>query len=145
MTIQSYKMGPGTLKLGTAGALDVSCQVTSCRVAASENVDTDDDVDVLCGEVLKGDETVDYTWELSGTMLQDLATAGVVAWSWTNKGTWMDFNFIPNTVGARGITGQVRPIPLDAGGDSKTRPTSDFTWAARGPAAAASPVLGAAT
>lgn len=144
MTIQSYKMGPGTLTLG-ATPLDVSCQVTACRVAASENVDTQDDVDVLCGEVLEGDETVTYDWELNGTLLQDLATAGVVAWSWANKGTWQNFVFVPNTVGDRGITGQVRPIPLDAGGDAKTRPTSDFTWAARGPAAAADPVLADAT
>lgn len=142
MTVQSYKMGPGTLKLGTAGVLDTSCQVSAFRVTASEDVTSDDDLDLLCGEVLQGDETVDYSWEVTGTMVQDLAAAGVVAWSWTNKGTWMDFEFIPNTVTARKVTGQLRPIPLDVGGDAKTRPTSDFTWAARGPAAAAAPLLG---
>lgn len=144
MTVQSYKMGPGTLKLGTGGTTDVSCQVTSCRVAATENVDTDDDIPVLCGETVKGDETVTTTWELSGSFLQDLAAAGVVDYSWTNKMTWVDFTFIPNTVTARKVTGQCRLVPVQIGGDVKTRPTSDFTWSARGPAAADHPVFAAA-
>jgi hypothetical protein len=42
MTVQSYKMGPGTLKLGTAGVKDVSAQVTSCTVNPSEAVDQTD-------------------------------------------------------------------------------------------------------
>lgn len=128
MAIQSFKMGPGTLKLGPAGVLDVSCQVVSCVVSCEENVDTEDDVDVLCGEVLTGDETITYAWALEATLLQDLAAAGVVAWSFTNKGAEMAFEFIPNTVGARKVTGTIIPVPISVGGESKTRPTSDISW-----------------
>ena len=142
MAVQSFKMGPGTLKLGTAGAFDASCQVTSAQVAASENVDAEDPIDVLCGEQIEGDETVTLEWTLSGTFVQDLAAAGVVAYSWTNASDWVDFELIPNTAGARKITGRCRLVPLAAGGEVKTRPTSDFEWAAKGPGTAADPVLG---
>lgn len=144
MAVTSYKMGPGTFKLGVAGVFDASCQVRSLTVAASENVDTEDDIDVLCGEVVAGDETVSLDWTVAGSILQDMAAAGVVAYTWTNSGVWTDFVFIPNTVSARKVSGQVRLIPLDIGGESKTRPSSDFTWAARGPAAADNPVFAAA-
>jgi hypothetical protein len=132
MTVNYFKMGPGTLKLGTGGTMDASCQLTNCRVTPSENVDTEDDIDVLCGETVKGDETVDITYALAGTFLQDIEAAGVAAYTWANGGTWVDFEFIPNTAKARKITGQVRVVPIEIGGDAKSKPTSDFEWAARG-------------
>lgn len=145
MPIASYKMGPGTLKLGTAGVKDVSTQVTACRVAASENVETEDGLVVLSDDEIPAEDTVTLEWALSGTFVQDLASSGVVEYTWTNAGDWVDFAFVPNTAGDRGITGQCRLIPIDAGGDVRTRPTSDFEWKARGPAAASDPVLGDAT
>lgn len=142
MVVQSYKMGPGTLKLGPAGATDVSCQVTSCVVSASESADTGDDVDLLCGEVLKGDETVSLDWTIGGNLVQDLAAAGTVGYTWTNASSWVAFEFVPNTVLGRKVTGQCRLIPLGVGGDAKSRPQSDFEWAARGAAGAGTaPVL----
>lgn len=144
MTVQSYKMGPGTLKLGTSGAFDASCQVTTCTVAAAEQVDSTDAIDVLCGEQIPGEEDVSFDWTIGGTFVQDLASAGVVAYTWTNKGTWVDFEFIPNTAAARKVTGQCRLVPLGVGGDVKVRPTSDFTFAARGAGGAGtSPALAA--
>lgn len=127
MAIQSFKMGPGTLTLGS-GPLDVSCQVVSCVVTCEENVDAQDDVDVLCGETLTGEEKVTYSWSLEATLVQDIAAGGVVAWSWAQKGVDSAFVFIPNTVGARKVTGTVVPIPISVGGEAKTRPTSDLTW-----------------
>ena len=127
MAIVSYKMGPGTLTLGT-GPLDVSCQVVSCVVSCSENVDTGETVDVLCGEQLTDEDTITYSWTLEATFVQDIAASASVAWSWTNKGTEQTFTFIPNTVGARKVTGTVIPVPISVGGAAKTRPTSDFTW-----------------
>lgn len=128
MAVQSFKMGPGTLKLDTSGTLDVSCQVVSCVVSCEENVDAGDDVDLLCGEVLEGDEDVTYSWTLEATLVQDIAAAGVVDWSWTNKGVEKTFEFIPNTAGARKITGTIVPVPISVGGEAKTRPTSDISW-----------------
>jgi hypothetical protein len=128
MAIVSQKMGPGTLKLDTAGSLDVSCQVVSCVVSCEENVDTSDTVDFLCGEQLAGDESITYTWTLDATLLQDLTAGAFVAWSWTNKGLEKAFEFIPNTVAARKVTGTIVVVPIAIGGDSKKRNTSDVTW-----------------
>jgi hypothetical protein len=128
MTVQSYKMGPGTLVFDTGGSLDVSCQVTSCTIVAAENVATDDDLDLLCGEMLLGDETVTFTWTLNANLVQDLAASGVIAWSYTNKGLEKAFKFIPNTVSARMVTGTIKVVPITIGGDAKKRPTSDITW-----------------
>lgn len=128
MAIQSYKLGPGTLKLGAAGVMDVSCQITSGKVEASEKVTTQEALDVLCGEQLAAEDNVSLEWTLSFNLLQDIAAAGSVAWSWTNASTEQAFEFIPNTVGARKVTGTVRVIPITIGGDVKTRPRSDATW-----------------
>jgi hypothetical protein len=145
MTVQSYKMGPGTLALGTAGVKDVSAQVTSCTVNPTENVDETDPIPVLSGEEIAGEEDVSIDWTLSGTFVQDLAASGVVDYTWTNAGDWVDFHFTPSTSGDRAVNGQVRLVPLPVGGDVKSRPTADFEWKARGPAAASDPVLGDAT
>lgn len=140
MPIQSYKLGPGTLTLGAAGVMDVSCQITSGRVVPEEVVNTTDAVPVLCGEELPAEDTVSYTYALEATLLQDLAAAGVVDWSWTNKGTEQPFEFIPNTVAARKVTGTVRVIPIAIGGEvGGARPTSDIAWKCTG----AEPVFGA--
>lgn len=128
MTIQSFKMGPGTLKFGAGLATDVSCQITKGTVTPSAEVDTTDAIDVLCGEEIPEEEEVDYTWSLDFTVVQDIAAAGFIAWTWTNAGTEQAFEFIPNTVSARKVTGTVRVDPLALGGDVKIRNTSDGSW-----------------
>jgi hypothetical protein len=136
MPILSYKMGPGTFTLGVA-PLDVSCQVTALTINPTENVDTEDAVHVLCGDVLPATDTVDYTYTVAGSLLQDLATGGVVDYTWTNAGDEVPFVFVPNTAEGRQVTGTCRLIPLTIGGDVPTRPSSDFEWAIIG-----TPLLG---
>jgi hypothetical protein len=132
MPINSHLLGPGTLELG-AGPLDVSAQLTACRVNPSENVTETDPIKVLSGEQLDGDESVDFSFTLEGTLLQDLAAAGVVAWSWTNMGTEQPFTFIPNDAAARQVQGIVKVVPISIGGDEiEKRMTSDFTWRIKG-------------
>lgn len=128
MAIQSYKMGPGTLTFDTGGSQAVSAQVASCEVTCEENVETGDAVDVLTGERLEGDETITFTWTLDATIVQDLAAAGFVTWSWTNAGLAKEFEFIPNTAAARKVTGTVMVVPIKIGGAAKTRPQSDLSW-----------------
>lgn len=140
MAIVSTKLGPGTLKLGAAGAEDVSCQVRACAVNATENIESADAIPTLCGEEIPAEESVDYSYELSGTLLQDLTASGVVDYTWTNAGDEVAFEFIPVTALARKVTGTVRLIPLTIGGEvSKTdRLAADFTWSIIG-----TPVFGA--
>ena len=138
MPISSYKMGPGSFTIGAA-PLDVSCQVTSLVVTPTENVTTEDAVHVLCGDVLPASDTADYTFTVSGTVLQDLAASGIVDYTWTNMGDEVPFEFVPSTADARSVTGTCRVVPLTIGGDVSSRPTSDFEWACIG-----TPVFGAA-
>ena len=140
MPIQSYIEGPGTLKLDTGGTMDVSAQVTSCVVSADEKVDQDDAINVLSGDTIAGAESVTFEWKLAANLVQDIAAAGFVAWSWTNAGAVKTFEYIPNTVAGRKITGQVKIVPVSIGGDVKSRPTSDVTWRISG-----TPVLAASS
>jgi hypothetical protein len=128
MPINSYKLGPGTLTLG-AGALEVSAQVTACVVSWEENLETTPAIPVLSGEEIAEEDEATYKAKLEVTFLQDLAVAGVVDWSWTNKGTEQPFDYVPNTVTDRAVNGVLVPTPLAVGGsEMKKRPTSDATW-----------------
>lgn len=142
MPIGSYKMGPGALTIGAGGTiLDASCQVTNARVEPSEDVAKTDAVPVLCGEEIPAEESATYSFRLKATVVQDLAAAGVCDFTWTHAGEELAFEFVPNTVAARAVTGTVRVAPITIGGDvDKTkRPTSDIDWAVIG-----EPAFGAA-
>ena len=127
MAVKSVKLGPGTLKFGpTTPVQDASSQVQNCVVAFDK--DTTDPITVLTGETVAGGTT--YTATISGTFVQDLTSAGLVAWSWTNKGTTIAFEFVPNTASAAKVTGTVVIDPIDVGSteDYGTTMTSDFEW-----------------
>lgn len=127
MTTTTYKLGPGTLHLG-AGPLDVSGQMSNVQVNPSESVKSGDALDLLDGTTLAADDEATYAFTLSGTLLQDISAAGVVAWSWDNKGTEQDFVFVPTSALERQVSGVLVPIPLQIGGDVKTRQVATFTW-----------------
>lgn len=145
MPVKSVKLGPGTLKFGpTTPVQDASAQVQNCVV--SWDKDKADDITVLTGEVIGGGVT--YTAKLGGTFVQDLATAGLVAWSWTNKGVSFPFEFVPNTANGAKVTGNVIVDPIDVGttDDYGTTMVSDFEWAIVGiPTMAGGTLLEAAT
>lgn len=129
MPVKSYKMGPGQLRLGETGTeVDYAAQVTACRITWA--VERPDAVPVLSGEELRDDPTWSAT--LAGTMIQDLTAAGLVEFTWDAKGTEVPFTFIPSNAEAREVTGVLEITPLDIGGDAKTRPTSEFSWACIG-------------
>lgn len=136
MATESYKVGPGSLTLGS-GPLAVSGQFSNVAVNASESVKTTDDIDLLDGSTLDGDENPSYSFNLTGNLVQDLAAAGVIAWSWDNKGTEEPFVFIPNTAEGRKVTGTLVPVPITVGGDAKVTATASITWRIVG-----DPVLG---
>lgn len=127
MPINAENLGPGTLTLGS-GPLAVELQLTAAKLVPAENVTTDDAVKVLSGDTLPESTSETFSWTLQGTFLQDLATGGVVAWSWANKGTEQAFTFEPNDGGAS-FAGTLKPVPLQVGGDEVgRRMTADFTW-----------------
>lgn len=128
MTATVTKLGPGTVSIGEVGTeVDFSCQVVGAVVEWSS--DKDDDVTVLCGDTISGAITFSATF--SGSILQDLADdAGIVAYTWTNKGATVPLVFVPSTEAGKQVSGDVTLIPLSVGGDETgSNLTSDFEWA----------------
>lgn len=131
MAIRSYKVGPGTLTLTppAGAAFDATAQLTSCTVEWSESTTSEDTITTLSNETIAGSDTASYAAKLGGKVLQDLETAGFVAFTWANKGVVCTFTFKPLNTAQSKITGSCRVIPLTVGGDVKSRPDSDFSWA----------------
>jgi hypothetical protein len=132
MTIHHTELGSGTLTLGI-GPLSVEAQLLSCKVVPTENVTTREAKKVLSGELLAESSSATHSATLQGTFLQDLGiAAGVVAWSWANRGTPQAVTFVPNSSVAltpNGVTGFVIPVPLQIGGDDMDADMeADFTW-----------------
>ena len=144
MPAKTYTVGPGTLQLGDTGdlALDISCQISSATI--EWDTDSEDPTNVLCGDTVGGETT--YTAKLNATVLQDLTAGGIVDYSWTNKGKEVPFVYKPtNNAQNAQINGVVRIDPVDAGGDVKTRPTSDIEWDCIGEPSLTYPTAGPAS
>jgi hypothetical protein len=126
-TAKKTKLGPGTLNIGEVGSeIDVSCQVINAQVEWDK--DKDDDVTVLCGDVVAGSTT--YSAQLTGTMFQDVEDpAGILFYSWQHRGEQVPFVFVPNTEAGTSASGDLVLDPLTFGGDeANTNMQSDFTW-----------------
>jgi hypothetical protein len=127
----------GTLALGAATPLEVSCQVTNIRIVTAYS-DDGDAVTTLCGDSKSPPRKLDGH-KLSGTLVQDFdlgeAEGGVIDYLWNHSLEVVDFTFTPNDVAnAPVITGKVTiEIPGDTyGGDVGPRLTSDFEWSIDG-------------
>lgn len=130
--IDAPSFGPGTLTLGeTATILDVSCQVENAKVAWDAN--KDDDVTMLCGDILAGSTTLTAT--LAVTVVQDLATeAGLVMYSYTHRGEAVPFEFVPSTAAGFTVSGNLSMVPVAVGADEPgvKAMTSDIEWSCIG-------------
>ena len=134
MPVQAQTMGPGTFSIGSVGTpLDLTAQVTSLKVTPS--AEAEDSVTTLSGETLAGERN--YSWTVSGTLIQDLTEDGMFDYTWTNAGDQVPFTFTPSTAAGRSVTGTLIVDPLELGGDVKKKNTTDFEWAVVG-----QPVLG---
>lgn len=127
MAIKSHKLGPGVLTIG-AGPLALEEQAVKATIKWKENVTSTPAIPVLSGGEIPEEEEVAFRCDLELEVLQDdLAAAGMVDYTWTNKGTTQPFTFRPNTALARKITGTVTVVPIDVGGEVKKRNTSTVT------------------
>ena len=125
-TANVTKFGPGALTLGeTTGIVDFSCQVINALIEWDK--DKDDDVTVLCGDVVAGAST--YTATISGTLFQDLVASGILEYSWLHKGETVPFTFTPNTANGTKVEGDLIVDPIPFGSDEpKANMQGDFTW-----------------
>ncbi|MFF5793963.1 hypothetical protein ACFY5D_18115 [Paeniglutamicibacter sp. NPDC012692] len=126
MAIKSHKLGPGFLKFGeTASLQEFGSQCTAVKLEPS--VDEEDNIPVLSGEELEGDETESYM--LTGSFLQDYGgMTSLLVWCKTNAGKVLPFEFTPSTAGGLTIKGSVKIRAVAIGGDVKTRNTTDFEF-----------------
>lgn len=132
MAVKSYKMGPGTLKLG---ANQINAQVRSCVIKCTPSVTRTDPTPVLSGESIAGTVTRTWEWTVEAVVLQDIDAGGLTDWTWTNKGTVQPLEYVPNTVKGRKVTGVTVVSPLDFGGEvGGERPTAPLNWPVGGTA-----------
>jgi hypothetical protein len=127
MPAKFHKFGPGTISVGDVGApVDFSCQLVNATVEWDKT--KDDDVTVLCGDVVPG--STEYTSTLTGTVYQDLDDPlGIVAFSWEHMGESHPFTFVPSTSVGTEVTGTVIVDPIAVGSDEpKKNMDSEFTW-----------------
>ena len=124
-------LGPGVLKIGETGTeIDVSCLINNAVISAAKN--QDDSVTKLCGTVVPGATTYDYT--LGGNIDLDIGSAtGFFALSQAEPGQTVAYEFTPNTEAGTKAAGTLILDPLDFGGDETTTTmAADFEFACLG-------------
>lgn len=127
MPIKSQKLTKGLLTIGETGTpTEWGGQVRAVSLAAE--YDKEDDIPVLSGEKLAGDETKTET--LSGTVLDDYsATGSIFTFSKENEGSELPFIWEPNSVdGGLRVTGKIKMRQISIGGDVDTRNENDFEF-----------------
>lgn len=126
-----FPLGPGILHIGTAGSeIDVSCLVNNAVISAAKN--QDDNVTKLCGTVVPGAVTYDFT--LAGNIDIDIAEAtGFFALSQAEPGAKVHYTFTPNTDAGTSAAGDLILDPLDFGGSDTTQTmAADFEFSLYG-------------
>lgn len=126
MAIKSHKLGPGSLIFGETGGKEFATQART--VTLTPEAEEEDNLPVLSGDELAGDET--YTWTIGGTILDEYTMDGLAVWAYENRGTEMPFEFIPNddAEGAVVWAGKAVIRPIAIGGEVKTRNENDFEF-----------------
>jgi hypothetical protein len=143
-TISTTTIGPGVLTLGAGGtAFSAEVRLQSFTVGWSESVSRTESRKFLSGDISAPSDKVTYSSSVSGKIASDFDDPdGLVTWSWVHRGTEQDFVYVPNSDAERAVRGNLRPIPLDFGGDVEASgPDVDFTWSTVG----ADPELGTYT
>lgn len=124
MPAQTYKVGPGVLKLGETGTeTDFSCQFSD--IALEPSKDSEDAIKVLCGDEIPGDVT--YSWALKGTLIQSLKDQGITLYTLSNAGKTVPFVYSPRT-GENGFSGNLVIDPTKIGGEVGKTATADFEF-----------------
>lgn len=125
MPVTTHKLGPGVLSLGETGTLrEFTSQVTNARWTPS--VEQEDPIPVLSGDEVTDDP--DFTSVIAGTFLQDYGSESLVKWCFDQRGKVLPFTFKPRSDTALSITGTCQVLPVEVGGDVKTRNTTDFEF-----------------
>lgn len=117
------KLGPGLLTFGDTGSPQEFGGVTS-EVSLEPEYDQDDNIPVLSGEEIEGDET--EKWTLKFTKFQDYSAASLDLWLVQNAGKVLPFTFVPDKAGILKATGKVKIRAGRIGGEVKKKNTSEL-------------------
>lgn len=118
-------LGPGSLKIGeTATAREWAGNLTKTEL--TPNTSADDDVPMLDGSNMSGEEVT--TWTLGGSLQQDYDFDSLEVFCFQNKGKELPFVFTPNNEGGTDWSGIVRIRPVKVGGEVKKKNASDFEF-----------------
>lgn len=119
-------LGPGSLVFGAVAAdgLDLSCQVTACKVTFDS--DKEDDLPTLCGGSITGEKI--YTAKLEFSAAQDIEADGLIDFTWKHAGEEMPVKFIPRNNEVASIDGVIVMDPAEFGGDVKKRNISEMEY-----------------
>lgn len=124
-TPKASKLGPGILTFGETGSLKefaISCS----EVSLEPEFDKDDDVPVLSGDEIEGDEK--ETWTLKLTKFQDYSEDSLDLWLFENSGSVVPFNFVPDKEGKLQAKGKVKVRAGRIGGEVKKKNTSEVEF-----------------
>jgi hypothetical protein len=125
MPPKSHALGPGSLVFGEEGdARQFAAQLTKCSI--TPNTTSDDDVYVLSGETVDGEDTT--LWDIGGTLLDDYDRDSIAEWALENKGEKLPFVFVPNSANTGSWSGVAKVAPIAIGGDVKKKNTNDFKF-----------------
>ena len=81
---------------------------------------------MLSGEQVADDP--DISSVIAGTFLQEYGAEALVTWCWEHRGEVLPFSFQPRSDADLTISGECQVLPVEVGGDVKTRNTSDFEF-----------------
>lgn len=111
MPYADSRLGPGTLKLGSA---EFNTQVSACRLTPS--VDSQDGTPTLAVPDPAPDSSV--SWALNIDAIQDFTeAAGLVNYLMDNALSEVAFDWIPLTSDGTKYAGTVQIVPMEIGGD----------------------------
>lgn len=123
-TVKAHRLGPGSLKFGeTRDAKEFSTHTSATEI--SPEIEDTDAIYLLDGGQYQDEGEV--KGEISGKILQEYSTDSVLAWTWTNAGKVVPFEFVP-VKGTIKVTGKCRIAPVKIGGDVKQLNEAEFKF-----------------
>lgn len=125
MSFTPQKLGPGHLKFGSTGSEQEFGSMTTAT-SIEPDIKEEEPVPMLDGSNYV--EQGEILGTLKGTFYQDYTMEGLTAWTWTNGGKNMPFEFRPRNDSDMVITGSCMIKPVTVGGDPNKANTADFEF-----------------
>jgi hypothetical protein len=121
----SQNLGPGSLKLGSAGS-EREFAASTTKTELKPEYKTEDPVPLLSGDSYVPEGT--WAGSIEGEFYQEFSMESLVAWTYENAGATLPFVFRPNNKGALAFKGKCVISPVSVGGDAGKANTASFAF-----------------